>query len=125
MGVQLSYVPSFMDWEKKNNVVADATVNYDATTHHAVTVPTDKRWIILSIRDFRDANGTLDITLRNAATNVIHTIADEAAGTGAKWYDSNLNWVLDEGEYVYFEYGAAQGAGAFLSVVVLESTKLI
>jgi hypothetical protein len=123
--MQVSYIPSFMDWTKKNNYVETAAAFSVSTTVHRATVPADKRWIVLHINCYRDVNATLDITMRSVTPKLIGIIADEAAATGNKWYDSSLNWVLDEGEYIQFEFGVAQGAGAFLSVVVLESTKLV
>lgn len=110
---------------KVNNYLSPASA-WDSTTAHHYVVPADKRWILLYGIVNLDASGTLSVYVRDAADKIVGLLATYAAGTGVKAYPIDAYWsgdgpiVLDAGEYIRLVCGAAQGAGAYSSCVVLE-----
>lgn len=110
-----------------DNYLEDATSAWDATTHHAYTVPAGERWLLFGGVINRDANATLDVTVQNAAGKTILYLSDQAAGTGITHYpDSSVGGdqiirpiPLDAGMVVYILTGAAQGAGAYSSCFII------
>lgn len=118
--------------DKLNNYVEDATTNWDSTTEHILTVPANKRWIILGgvvNRDVSTGTASLTITLHDSSDNIIGLLLFLGDGTGQIAYPNPVEdkrimsfskLVLDANEYVKFVIGEAQGAGAYLSCMVLE-----
>lgn len=111
--------------KKDNNYVATAAAFSDSTTLHKATVPAGKRWFLIAGYVKRDAAATLIITLRDSAGANIGKILDEAAGTtGVAYPEADFQvgtaYILDEAEWIQFDFGVAQGAGAYLSCMVLE-----
>ncbi|MEE9540567.1 MAG: hypothetical protein V3V85_03615, partial [Candidatus Thorarchaeota archaeon] len=100
-------------------------------TNQTYEVPTGKRWYLLGGTTNRDVSGDLVIVCLDTSGNVILELQYEAAGTGSATWPSASNsarhhsgvgrpMVLDAGEQVDLTFGAAQGAGAYASCVVLE-----
>lgn len=114
-------------WRKLNNYDKDATAGglWTSTTTYVVEVPTGKRWVVLGGVINRDANATAQCFLYDSSDNIIGVLASEGASTGlttfpTSSYQIGTSWILDAGEYVKTTFGAAQGANAYHTFVVLE-----
>ena len=112
---------------KIDNYNADATGGgtWVSTTHYTVVVPAGKRWFFIGGFAKNDVNATMFIAVYDAGDNTLGFLLDEAATTTGKSYPEpdfqiGAQWVLDAGEYIQLTCGAAQGAGAYCSCVVLE-----
>lgn len=120
---------------KVNNYIEDATDiaagndKFDSDQLATMIVPAGKRWILLGGVVNRDASSTLTIYVKDASDNIIHLVLYSGATAALTTWPDNADSektyifhpiILDVGEYVEFSFGAAQGAGAFLSCVVLE-----
>ena len=119
--------------KKIDNYAADATGGglWTSTTTYEVTVPAGKRWFLLGGVIKPDTSATTSTTAYNAADEPLYKIGYQAAGTNlqamlkqtADYNHANPHGhplVLDAGDYVDVEFGAAQGASAYCSCVVLE-----
>lgn len=106
---------------KVNNYVAPAA-SWDTTATHNLTVPASTRWVVIGGHVTRDANETVTVYARDSSNNNLVTLMNEGAGTGTTYHaiPTNQLLVLDAGEDVQFTFGGAQGAGASLSLVILE-----
>lgn len=118
--------------KKVNNYEADATGGtlWVDTTHFKCVVPLGRRWFVLGGIINRSDSGTAITRYYDAADKVLYqadflnaatgvsawpnTVASTGVGNVAPWF------ILDEGEYVETLYGAAQGATAYQSCVVIE-----
>ncbi len=125
-----------MRGKKVNNYIEDATDNaatndkFDSTTTALWTVPSGKRWFLMYGSISRDTSSTLTIKLYDSSDKLIGMIDSKSAATGdtpftgtgasATVAKGKQYWVLDAGEYVKLTFGAAQGASATASCVVIE-----
>lgn len=115
---------------KVNNFLDDATSNWDTTTTHKFIVPAGKRWLLLGGNGFRSDAATVQVYCFNTANKKIFGLTELASAAGRFTYPSRTAevdsgaimdfMVLDAGEYVNFVFGAAQGATAYISCVVIE-----
>lgn len=111
------------------NYDIDATAGglWTDTTHFKVTVPTGKRWKVLGGVINRDANQTVVVDVYNSSNDIILRLDSRSAGTGITEFPSqNYNsyvatgLYIDAGMYIQATFGAAQGAAAYASCLVLE-----
>lgn len=113
---------------KLNNYEADATSGtlWVSTTQFKVVCPTGKRWYLLYGVFNRTVNASVVMYIRDISNQVIGWLGALTAATGVAGYPyytgslSNPLRVIDAGEYVSLEFGAAQDANAYASCVVLE-----
>lgn len=96
---------------------------FDSTTTQNYTVPAGTRWILIGGHVYRDNNSAITVYVRDASDNNIIELLNEGAAA-ATWNplaipDNHLA-ILDAGEDIQFTFGAAQGAGASLSISYLE-----
>lgn len=119
--------------KKVNNYIVDAGDNaagnlkWDSNTQQVYTVPINKRWVLMQSHVILSDSATLVIYARDVSDNTIALLANYSAGTGSKQYPAqaisartNFPFFLDAGEDIFITCGAAQGAGAKASCVVLE-----
>lgn len=115
--------------KKLNNYAEDATGGglWVSTTHYTVVVPANKRWILLGGVFNRDANATLYVYIKDASDKTIALLGSYSASTGLSQYPLNTGspaigglLLMDAGEYLDAVAGAAQGAGAYASLQVIE-----
>lgn len=127
-----------MTGRKVNNFITDATDNaptnakWTSTTEQEYTVPSGKRWYLLGGIVNADVNATCTVRIEDSSNNIIQQLHYESARTGicaypqqySSGYSQNAPFImiLDAGELVKIVMGAAQGAGAFASCVVIEVT---
>jgi len=100
---------------------------WTSTTNYKAVVPAGKRWFLYGGVVFRSASATASINVYDAADKKIYTLGSHAAATGICHYPEAENTgslafpiPLDAGEYVDITLGAAQGATAYGTCVVLE-----
>lgn len=118
---------------KYTTYLLDATSTWDGTTTHKVVVPAtsgqEVRWKLIAATLKNDANATSAIYWLDSSDVVIAQLASQAANTGrTSWPNgiadasllSNGEVILDAGEKLHFNTGAAQGAGAYIYVHLLE-----
>lgn len=112
-----------------DNLVKGAANFSVSTTNHKITVPTGVRWLFFGGRVNRSANATLVIRLYESGDEVILQLQDDAAATGATNYPNTdkaemtvpgMPIPLKAGDYINIVFGAAQGATASCSAIVLE-----
>lgn len=111
--------------KKKNNYVATAAAFSESVLRHKAVVPAGKRWFLIGGYVKRDASETIIVTARDTSDNNILKLLDETASTsGVAYPEADFQFgsptVLDAGEYIDFTFGGNQGAGAYLSCIVLE-----
>jgi len=115
--------------KKINNYAADATGGglWTSTVAFRVTVPASKRWFVVGGYVLRDASATMNVRLFDSSDNIIHQYDVQSAATGYSNWPTGAatsstvqRFPLDAGEYLQITFGAAQGAGAYASAVVLE-----
>jgi len=123
--------------KKVNNYIEDATDNaatnakFTSTTTQEWTVPTGKRWFVLGGNFNWNVSATAIFQAHDSSDKIIGTLMKTTAITGDHPWPSILSsvmvsgdhaspWILDAGEYVKVTAGAAQGATATASCVVLE-----
>jgi len=109
---------------------AATNLKFHSTTNAQILCPTGKRWFVIGGITSRDANETLDITVKNASDDIIMWLEDSAAATGVSSWPSSVAatkhfvhselLVLDPGEYIKVAFGGAQGAAAVFTYNILE-----
>jgi len=117
---------------KLDNYAKDATAGglWTSTTTFRVTCPVGKRWFFVGCTSYRDAAATKMARIYDVSDNVLQQVYVDAATTGIACFPSTvvgvtvltplIPFVLDATDYIELTFGAAQGAGAFASVQVLE-----
>jgi len=113
-------------WNIKDYYLEDAS-NFDSTTEHKITVPANKRWIILFGVVNRDVNASLAITVHRSDDKTIGILDSAAAATG-RWafpknegnYTPKGPIILKAGDYIKFTFSDAQGSGAYIGMQYLE-----
>lgn len=114
---------------KLNQYQLDATSGglWTDTTHFKTTaVAAHRRQLVLGGVTNRSVSGTVVIYAYDVSGNIIACLANEGAATGITGYPEsttfmiNAPMILDEGEYIQMTFGAAQGATAYASCVVIE-----
>lgn len=112
---------------KRTYYLLDATSTWTSTTTHDLAVPTGVRWKVLVITVKNDASATTAIYYSDASKVVIAQLATQGANTGrTTWPDVGnaeflqANLIMDPGEHIQVVCGAAQGAGAYIYIHVLE-----
>ena len=117
-----------------SNYIIDATdvaatnAKWTSTTVQTWTVPAGKRWWFIggSVKNSADATVTVDIYDKAAKVMLgVCSIAAPGAGVRVQYPDADIGYVhrpilLDEGMAVKLTMGAAQGAAAEATCVVLE-----
>lgn len=128
---------NIMSASKVNNYITDATdvgagnLKFDSTTEATFTVPAGKRWFLIAGSMNRDANTWAVVDFYDSADKNIMRLAECSPATGRTGYPNNsavnameghkaIPMILDAGEYIKLTFGAAQGAGANASCLVLE-----
>ena len=120
--------------EVVSNYIVDATSTgagndkWTSTTVQTWTVPAGKRWWFIggSVKNSVNATVTVDILGKAAETMYgLCSIAAPGAGVRVQYPDSDIGYVhrpipLDEGMAVKLTMGAAQGAAAEATCVVLQ-----
>jgi len=123
----IAQLPPMEFWNLKDYYVEDATSNFDSTTEHKITVPANKRWIVLFGIVYRDADASLTITVHRSDDEIIGVLDVASAATG-RWAfpRNNGNYtpkgpiMLKAGDYIKFTFGAAQGTNAYIGMQYLE-----
>ena len=117
-----------------SNFIIDATdvaatnAKWTSTTVQTWTVPAGKRWWFIggSVKNSADATVTVDIYDKAAKVMFgVCSIAAPGIGVRVQYPDADIGYVhrpipLDEGMAVKLTMGAAQGAAAEATCVVLE-----
>ena len=123
----MNQLPPFEYWNLKDYYVKDATSNFDSTIEHKITVPANKRWIILFGVVNRDQSSSLVITIHKSTDDCIGIISVEGEGTGRTAFPQNAGSygpkgpiILKAGDYIKFVFGSAQGTGAYIGMQYLE-----
>lgn len=113
---------------KINNRLLDSSTWLTTSTHKFV-VPTGKRWFVLGGIVNRSDAATLEIKVADTSDLTIDYIDTQAAGTGiTAWPNDTVDAkistsypkILDAGERISLVFGAAQGATAYISCIVIE-----
>jgi len=128
------------DWStmrKVNNFVEDATdhgagnLKWDSTTVCTLTVPDGKRWYLIGGTTYRDQAATVSVIVYDNDDKPILPLMYDSAGTGRRGFPHSdaysaseafkaIPCILDQGEYIKFEFGAAQDAVAYVTALVME-----
>jgi len=119
-----------------SNYIVDATDNgagndkWTSTTVQSYTVPSGKRWALFGgnvTRDTATGTATLDVSLYDAADNLVQILDQAADATGTTafpdvTYTGYLQFPLpmSAGWYVKITIGEAQGAAAAAVCYVVE-----
>lgn len=111
---------------------ADATSGglWTDTTHFTTVCPSGKRWFFMGGVVNRSANATLLARLMSGgypalilttdvAATGISTFPNTVASVG-NWHFSGVLPILDAGDNITLTFGAAQGAGAYCILTILE-----
>ena len=120
----------------KSNYIEDATDNaadntkWTSTTVQSYTVPSGRHWWLYGGNVNRDADtgtATLDVSLYDAADNLVLILDQAAHATGTTPYPDptysgyiNFPVPMGTGWYVKITVGEAQGAGAAATCMVEE-----
>ena len=116
----------FIGGKIKDNYEADATgatAHWPDTTHYKATVPAGKRWIFIEGVVKPDANATITGHILNDDDEVIAFLCSIGATTALQLYPTSglKNWIpMKAGDYVQLTFGAAQGANAYASAIIVE-----
>lgn len=112
---------------KLNNYSVDATggAPWTDTQNFILTCPVNKRWILLGGMVNRSDSSTVVLDIKDSGAVSIDRLLDEGAATGLTPYPESSFFtgtprILDAGESVSAYFGVAQGAAAYITVVVLE-----
>ena len=119
-----------------SNYIEDATDNaatnakWTSTTVQSYTVPDNRRWLLhggVVTRDADTGTATLDVSLYDAADNLVLILDQAAHATGTTSYPDptysgyiNFPVLMGTGWYVKITVGEAQGAGAAATCMVEE-----
>jgi len=117
------------------NFIIDATDTgtgndkWTSTTVQSWTVPSGKRWWFIGGSVLNSVDATVTVDIYNSADKIMFGVASIAApgiGVRVQYPDSDIGYVhrpipLDPGMYVKLTMGAAQGAAAEATCVVLET----
>lgn len=100
------------------------------TSTEQITVPAGKRWLVFAVLGVPDVNATLEAAVYDDANVKLMPLGSQGAGTSLVVFPDNggageLNggaypFPLPAGYYIKFTFGAAQGAAAYVGVIVLE-----
>lgn len=101
---------------------------WTSTTVQSYTVPASKRWLLYGGVVHTDANATVDVVLYNDADKTLLYLADHAAAGAAAYEEFPVGTQvptvfpipMEAGWYVKITCGAAQGAAAEATCLVLE-----
>jgi len=111
-----------------NNVLGGANFSTD-TTHHEITCPSGKRWLVLFGAFNRDVASTIAIDLYDSADLKLQSLCYVAAAAGAGNFPMAASTsayaqlpmiIMEAGDYVGFVFGVAQTAAAYCRMRVLE-----
>lgn len=116
--------------KKVNNRLSPASV-WDSVTQHQFVVPGGKRWIVIGGAINRNAAETVSTAAYDLADNIIVQIDYQSAAASTTVWPSTAasgaipqfpfgGLVLDSGEYIRLTFGGNQGAGAWITCMVLE-----
>lgn len=106
-----------------------ATALWPDTTHYKAEVPSGMRWFVFGGSCYRDASATVEMAVYNASDEEVLILSYAAASAAKMGFpttdDTTLATqppliILDEGYYIYYTFGAAQGANAYASVMAIE-----
>lgn len=101
----------------------------ESTSRHHMDVPSGKRWWLFGGNTNRSASATVDIYVRDASANLKFILQDDAAATGVTCFPNptadelrpiSMPIPLEETDYIDFLFGAAQGAAAYVAVIIIE-----
>lgn len=112
----------------KNDYTLGATNFSESTSDHRITCPAGKQWTIIHILVNRSDAATLNVRIRNASDQLTGYIDNVASGTGttvmgstqASTVTAQMPVILTAGQYIWFNFGAAQGATASCSLWYIE-----
>ena len=116
------------------NYIVDATDNgagndkWTSTTVQSYTVPDNKRWFFIGGSVLNSVVATVTVDLYNNDDKVvlgIASIAAPGAATRVQYLDSDIGYVhrpipMEAGWYIKITMGAAQGAAAEATCLVIE-----
>lgn len=105
---------------------------WTSTTVQSYTVPAGKRWFLYGGVVHTSANATVDVVLYNESDEIVLYLADHAAAGAAAYEEYPTTMIgnvllpipMDAGWYVKITCGAAQGAAAEASCLVLEGVAI-
>ena len=106
--------------------VSGAASFSESTAEHRITVPANKRYILLHGMIYRDTSSTLDVYIVDSGNEKIFHLVDEAAGTGLtnvpeEGFAMNRPLILlVEGDYIQVVFGTAQSTSGEVKIRLLE-----
>ena len=118
-----------------DNFIIDATDagagndKWTSTTVQSYTVPAGRRWTFFGGSVLNSADATVVVDMYNAADKIVlglASIAAPGAATRVQYPDADIGYVhrpitMGPGWYIKITMGAAQGAAAEATCVVLET----
>lgn len=110
---------------KVDNYLAPASA-WGALNSHEFTVPAGKRWWLYGGIVKRDVSETVSVYLRNGSDEpLLYTMSAGASTNVVHYPDPAVCPIyrpipMDEGDHILVALGGNQGAGAYLSCIVLE-----
>ncbi len=111
----------YSGWRDVTEVIDTSASFSTSTTSHEFTCPAGKQQLVTQIMTKRDANETMIVYHKNSLDEIIALIESQAAATTRLIKPSNtavenisFAWpiLLVPGDYIHYEFGGAQGAGA-------------
>lgn len=123
---EVVFALTFPGGEIEDEVVLGGSNFSESTTQHKITVPANEEWILVFGSINRDNSSTLNVYLFNAADKRLVRLSNEAAATGwsqipeaptgATFADKPEGTPMKVGDYLQFDFGAAQGAVAEINM---------